>query len=287
MLYPVSTIRLSFIAIFLSLAWKAVFASDYVGDQRDAGEQLASKCLFSHQKLACFKEEGFSCVSVGEPSWNSYSCYISLGGGCYRTRFQLTAVGWSSKDQWLTGECEDTHKSKLQPGVRMMFDNTNAPDSVRLRQLLSSVFRESIQSSDDRAPWSYIAPGANADTDFERISTYFVSKYWEIENQIHDAQVSLLCEDELPRFKDSRLRDVFDAFDDLMLETYAGHLPSMRERFDDDESFDLDAALYGFPGSFSVNILKTGGLVDDLYNEAVRFCTTPFSMNFTKVEDVE
>jgi len=282
--------RLTIITLLLFNLWRVSPASEIVDDidrNRNAGEQLAYECLRGDQKLACFKAKGFSCAPVGEPSRNSFSCYISFEGDCYRKRFQLKENGWSGNDQWVTGECEDTHEPTLQPGVRWMFDNTNAPDFVRFKMLLSSVFGESVDSDDDRGAWRYIAPGANVETEYERISTYLVSKNWEIVNQIHGEQSSLLCDGDRPRFKDSRLHETFDAFDDLMLETYAEHLVIVRKHFIDDGTFDLDAALYGYPGSFSLTSLRTTGQVDDLYEAAVRFCTTPFSMNFTRVEDVE
>ncbi len=281
------SIGLTFTFLILSLSWVSGSASDPLDASRALGEQMLFKCLATEEQLECLVAAGFSCTSVGKPAWNSYSCNVSLDSGCYRARFQLTANGWSSNDKWLPAECEDSHEPVLQPGVRMMFDNTNAPDGVRLEQLLSSVFRESVHSKDDRALRRYIAPGANAKTGYEEVAQYFVSTYWSIENEIHDERISILCEDELPRFKDARLRETFDSFDDLRLAVYEEHLPGVRKRFDGDDTFDFDAALYGFPAAFSVHILETRGPIDALYDSAERICTAPFTMNFTTVGDVE
>lgn len=276
--------RNRYIALLLvSLLFGVVLASEYpedVAEPAEKGRQLSFQCLTQDNQLDCMRDKGFTCEAAGQASRNSYSCYLPIEHGCFRTRFQLTSDGWNGHSNWKPGECEPSHTRAMEPGVRRYFDNINAPESILFRLIVEQIFSDSLEIDKYRMGWLYIEPGAMPDTNYDLISSYFISKYWEIENEIHDAKTELMCKDGEPRYSDSTLYTVFDAFDDLRYGIYAKHLALAKIDFADDDTFDLAAALKGYPGSFSVTVVATSGPIDQVYTAAQRFCTEPFTKTF-------
>lgn len=247
------------------------------------GEQMVHKCLAGDEQLECLRMSGFSCTPTGKANRNGYSCYIFIEDGCYRTRFGLTPGGWTSHDDWVQGECEATHQVAKPAGVRMQFDELNAPDSILFEMFVGALFHDNLDQGDYRMGKSYIRPGANSITDYDQITLYFASKYLEIEREVHDAQIEMLCEDGTPRYSDSTLYEVLDKFDDLKIDTYTRHLELSIDHFAGDENFDLEAALRGFPAALSMTVFATSGSLKELRKNAARICSEPFKRNFKTI----
>lgn len=260
-------------------------------DERPAAVKRVSdtafQCLTQDDSANCFVDRGFACSQPGKKSRNTYSCYVSVGGYCYRRRFQLKDRGWSGSEDWTLGECEPTFEFPLADGVRAQYDNVNAPDSVRFRVLLSHIFREVVHDENPLGAARYLRSGMTATTDNQRLLDYFVAEQWNILNEIYNEQTTLLCDSSKPRFADSRLYSTFDEFDDIGIKVYEKHLRRVRAELASDDSFDLEKALTGIPGSFSTTIHATSGDLPSLQKRAELRCSTPLSMQFTSFEDVE
>lgn len=244
------------------------------------------QCLREDDTQACFSGQGFVCSQQGDRSRNAYSCYVSIDGYCYRRRFQLKDRGWSGNEDWSLGACEPTFDIPLADGVRAQYDNVNAPDSVRFRFLLSKVFSEVVHEENAGGAEKFFVAGTTSKTDTKHLVDYFVSEHWKILNEVYDEQTALLCESGKPRFTDSWLYATFDAFDDIRFKAYERHLERVRTEFAADETFDLEKALSGFPGSFSTTTYATTGDLDFLQERAELRCSTPLSMQFSTGRDI-
>lgn len=249
----------------------------------ELGEQMVHKCLAGDEQLECLRLSGFSCAPTGNANRNGYSCYASIDGGCYRTKFGLKPGGWTSHDDWVHGECEARHELAKPAGVRMQYDELNAPDSILFQMFVAALFRDNVDQGQHGMGKAYIRPGANSATDYYQVTLYFASKYLEIEHEVHDTQIDMLCQDGKPRYSDSTLFEVMDRFDDIAIETYAKHLEVTKVDFAEDDKFDLDAALRGFPAAFSITVVATSGSLQDVKGFAARTCSEPFKRSFTTI----
>lgn len=278
--------------LLASLLCAVALASENPDDSTEAdelGRQLSFQCLSQDNQLDCLKHKGFKCDALAGGSRDCYSCYLSIENGCYRTRFQLISDGWKARDAWKPGECKSTPMldQSADPQVRRQFDNCNAPDPVLFRLFVKGLFSDSLEVANYRMGWRYIQPGATPDTNYELVASYFISKYLEIEKEIHETKTKMMCQNGTPRYSDSTLFSVFDAFDDLNDGIYAKHLALAKIDFADDDTFDLEAALQGYPGSFSVTVVATSGAIDQVYAAAQRFCTEPFKRTFRSTREFD
>ncbi len=271
----------------------ALEADAAIGD-REQAERMAFDCLRGDRRLECLNEKGFRCASVGEPSRNGYSCYLSVGGNCYRKRFRLEENGWSSNDDWQSGACEDTFEPALGPGVRERYDNTNAPDKLLFKMFVRRIFAESVdfletlESAEferSQAGLKYVEPGLTGKMDAADVVRYFARRFPDIEDDVEEFSKALLCEGTRPRYPGAENFVVFNQLDEVRLNVYERHLLIARAELQAGGLFDLDKALHDFPGSFvSVSVdheAARDGSVASIYEHATRLCESPWGHQFS------
>ena len=98
-----------FALLVLLLLFGVALASEYPEDNTEAdelGRRLSFQCLRQDNQLDCLHDQGFTCEALVGDSRYTYSCYLSIEHGCYRTMFTLTSDGWNGRDDWKLGECE-------------------------------------------------------------------------------------------------------------------------------------------------------------------------------------
>lgn len=261
---------------------------------REAGERMAHECLSGDRLFECFKEKGFRCAAVGEPLRRSYSCYVSLKDGCFRTRFQLEENGWNSSDRWLTGKCVDSHEPVLEPGVRWRYDNTNAPDELVFALLVNHVFAETLHRSDNldvqnkephHAGYHFVEAGLTGKMGSADVVRYFAERYLGIEKEVEDLSKKLLCDGDRPRYDGAENFFVFNQLDDVRLHVYERHLFLARSDLQASGLFDLDKAIREFPGAFSSVAMEheaaRDGSVAAILEHASHLCSEPWRRSFS------
>lgn len=255
---------------------------------------MAFKCLSQDRQLECLLEKGFQCAAVGEPSRKSYSCHLTVDDECFRTRFQLKRNGWSGSDKWLTGMCVDTHEPVLEPGVRWMYDNTNAPDELVFKLFVGAVFGEALSYIDDldalsdepyHAGYHYVSAGLTGKMESVDVVRYFAQRYLAIEAEVEELSRSLLCDGKSPRYKGTENIYILNQLDDVRLHVYERHLFLARADLQASGLFDLDKALLEIPMGFSSVSIEhraaPDGSIAGILEGASRLCEEPWGISIT------
>lgn len=268
--------------------------SDEVNGNAELGERMAFDCLSGDEAIECLRAKGFQCAAIGEASRNSYSCYVFVENGCYRTRFQINKSGWSTNDRWVDGECIDSHEPVLEAGVRWRYDNTNAPDKLVFKLLVSGIFSatldiyENLEVLDTKTyhpSYQYVEAGLTGKMGPGDAVRYFAERYLAIEKEVEDLSKRLLCDGKNPRYTGAENFYVLNQLDDVQLHVYEHHLFLARADLQASGVFDLDKAIREFPGGFSSTSIDhevaRDGSVVKVFEAASKLCEESWGHSFT------
>jgi len=178
---------------------------------------------------------------------------------------------------------------------RMCFDNSNAPPEWVFRILLRSVFSQSegfledmsqIDDGPRHVGWNIVKDGLTPNMSSADVVRYFVSKFLEIEQEVHDVQNEMLCTDGIPRYRGAANFDLFNQLDDILLNVYKKHYYLARADLQVSGLYELDKVVeeppMGFTALFEDHNLKRWKSEDRIYEAAKIQCASQWGISISK-----
>ena len=178
---------------------------------------------------------------------------------------------------------------------RMCFDNSNAPPEWVFRQLLSNVFSQSVDFLEDMSQFedkpnhlvrNTVKDGVTPNMSSADVVRYFVSKFMEIEEEVHDVQNEMLCADGIPRYRGVENFELFNQLDDILLNVYKKHYYLARADLQVSGLYDLDKVIeeppMGFTAEFEDHNLELWKSVDRIYEAAKIQCASQWGISINK-----
>lgn len=177
---------------------------------------------------------------------------------------------------------------------RMCFDNNNAPPEWVFRMLLSSVFRQSADFLGDlsqidgprHAGWHTVKDGVTPKMSSADAVRYFVAKFVEIEEEVHDVQNEMLCTDGVPRYRGAENFELFNQLDDILLNVYKKHYYLVRADLQVSGLYNFDRVIedppIGFTAMFENHSLALWKSEDRIYEAAEAQCASQWSISINQ-----
>ena len=197
-------------------------------------------------------------------------------------------------------------KQFLGHGVSWRFDNTNAPDELVFKLIISNIFSEVLETLESlgiletldhiddldsldkelhRAGHHYIEHGLTGKMRSADVVRYFAKRYPDIEKEVESLFREMLCNGDRPRYEGRENFFIIDQLADVSLHVYERHLFLARADLQASGLFDLDKAIREFPPRISSwytdHEVAYDGSVPRILTRATQLCSEPWTPTFS------